>query len=90
MDIQQIQDLVMLHGINIIIALVIFIVGRWIAKLVRKLIEKIMTKKDVAPVVNSFVCSVAYISLLTFVIIAALAQVGIQTTSLMFLSQYLD
>jgi small conductance mechanosensitive channel len=41
-----------------------------------------MEKKDVAPVVNSFVCSLAYTTLLIFVVIAALAQVGIQTTSL--------
>jgi small conductance mechanosensitive channel len=41
-----------------------------------------MTKKNVDPAVNSFVCSLVYVTLLIFVIIAALAQVGIQTTSL--------
>ena len=76
------QSFFILHGINILIALVIFIVGRWVAKIIRNLIGKMMTKKDVAPVVNSFVCSLVYIGLLTFVVIAALAQVGIQTTSL--------
>ncbi len=79
---QQIQDFVIVNGINFVIALIIFFVGRWVAKLVRNLIAKVMTKRGAAPVVNSFVCSVAYIGLLTFVVIAALAQVGIQTTSL--------
>ena len=78
----KIQELIIVHGINILTALVIFVVGRWIAKLVSKFFGKMMTKKDVAPVVNSFVCNLVYISLLIFVIIAALAQVGIQTTSL--------
>lgn len=79
---QQIQQFVIVNGINMVIALIIFFVGRWVAKLVRSLIAKVMTKKGVAPAVNSFVCSFAYIGLLTFVVIAALAQVGIQTTSL--------
>ena len=79
---QQVQKFLIVNGINIVIAIVIFIVGRWVAKLVRNLIAKVMTKKGVAPVVNSFTCSVTYIALLTFVVIAALAQVGIQTTSL--------
>jgi len=79
---QQIQDFAIVNGINFVIALIIFFVGRWVAKLVRNLIAKVMTKRGAAPVVNSFVCSVAYIGLLTFVVIAALAQVGIQTTSL--------
>ena len=79
---EQVQQFAIIHGINVIIALVIFVVGRWAAKLFRKFIEKLMTKKGVAPVVNSFACNVAYIAMLTFVFIAALAQVGIQTTSL--------
>jgi small conductance mechanosensitive channel len=80
--VQQGQSFIILHGVNILIALVIFIVGRWVAKVIRRFIEKMLAKKDVAPVVNSFVCSLAYIGMLTFVVIAALAQVGIQTTSL--------
>lgn len=80
--IPQIKELVIVHGINILVAFAIFIIGRWVAKLIRKFIEKMLAKKDVAPVVNSFVCSLAYTALLVFVIIAALAQVGIQTTSL--------
>jgi small conductance mechanosensitive channel len=76
------QNFLIVHGINILIALVIFIVGRWVAKLVRKFVQKMMANKDVAPVVNSFVGNLVYTALLIFVIIAALAQVGIQTTSL--------
>jgi len=78
----KLQELLVVHGIKIIIALVIFIVGRWIVKAVRNFIKSMMTKKNVDPAVNSFVCSLIYVTLLIFVIIAALAQVGIQTTSL--------
>ena len=78
----KLQELLVVHGIKIIIALVIFIVGRWIVKAVRNFIKSMMTKKNVDPEVNSFVSSLIYVTLLIFVIIAALAQVGIQTTSL--------
>jgi small conductance mechanosensitive channel len=78
----QMQGLVVVHGIKIIIALVIFIVGRWIVKAVRNFVKNMLTKKNVDPAVNSFVCSLIYVTLLVFVIIAALAQVGIETTSL--------
>jgi len=78
----QLQELLVVHGIKIIIALVIFIVGRWVVKAVRNFMRTLMTKKNVDPEVNSFVCSLIYVTLLVFVIIAALAQVGIQTTSL--------
>jgi len=78
----QLQELLVVHGFKIIIALVIFIVGRWIVKAIRNFVQRMMTKKNVDPAVNSFVCSLIYVTLLIFVIIAALAQVGIQTTSL--------
>lgn len=78
----QLQELFVVHGIKILIALVIFIVGRWIVKAIRNFLKSMMTKKNVDPEVNSFVCSLIYVTLLVFVIIAALAQVGIQTTSL--------
>lgn len=80
--IEQLQGLVVVHGIRIIIAIVIFIVGRLIAKIIRNALQNLMKKKSVDPEVNSFVCSLIYVTLLVFVIIAALAQVGIQTTSL--------
>ena len=40
-----------------------------------------MEKADVDPIIIGFVGSITYIALLAFVIIAALGQLGIQTTS---------
>ena len=67
--------------INIIVAVVIFVVGWWIARQLRVLIVKIMEKKNVDPLLISFTSNVAYIALVLFVIIAALGQLGIETTS---------
>jgi small conductance mechanosensitive channel len=77
----KVQELAAFYGMKIIAALIIFIVGRWIAKGIESLSSKVMTKKNADPTIVSFVGHLIYIALLTFVIIAALAQLGIQTTS---------
>ncbi|HPI94073.1 MAG TPA: mechanosensitive ion channel [Deltaproteobacteria bacterium] len=77
----KVQEWVTFYGIKIIAALVIFIVGRWIARGVRGLTGRILTGRKVDPTIVSFVEHLVYIALLTFVVIAALAQLGIQTTS---------
>jgi small conductance mechanosensitive channel len=49
--------------------------------LVRRGVRRVMDKAKVEPIITSFVSSIAYIALLAFVVIAALGQLGIQTTS---------
>jgi small conductance mechanosensitive channel len=53
----------------------------WIASLVRRGIRRMMERGKVEPIITGFVSSIAYIGLLVFVVIAALGQLGIQTTS---------
>ncbi len=77
----KVQEWITFYGIKIIAALVIFIVGRWIAQAVRGLISRILTGRKVDPTIISFVENLAYIGMLVFVVIASLAQLGIQTTS---------
>jgi len=78
---QKIYDLAMLYGVKVIAAIAIFIIGRWVAKGFRSLTTKLMDKKKVDPTISGFVANLTYITLLVFVIIAALGQLGIQTTS---------
>lgn len=77
----KIQEWVTFYGLKIIAALVIFIVGRWIANGVQRLTGRVLTGRKVDPTIVSFVRHLTYIALLTFIVIAALAQLGIQTTS---------
>lgn len=70
------------YGLRIIIALAIFFVGRIVAKRVSQLCQGAMIRKEVDPSLQHFVTSLVYYALMTFVVIAALAQVGIQTASL--------
>ena len=77
----RLRDWATTSGMSIVIALVILVVGRWVAKIIRNIIAKILTKKNVDGTIISFVAGICYFILLTFVVISALARVGIQTTS---------
>jgi small conductance mechanosensitive channel len=77
----QAQDLIAAWGLKVIAAIAIFIIGRWIARAVRNGVRRMMQKTDVDPIIIGFVSSITYIALLAFVVIAALGQLGIQTTS---------
>ncbi len=77
----KIYQLLTVYGLKVLAALAIFVVGRWVAKGVRKLVERFMTKGKVDPTLITFASNMAYIGLLAFIVIAALGQLGIQTTS---------
>jgi len=79
--IQKIWELTTIYGLKIIAALAILIFGRWIAKGVTKLIQRLMERSEIDSTIIKFVGNLAYIALLAFVIIAALGQLGIQTAS---------
>ncbi len=70
-------------GIKLIAAIAILVIGRMIAKGIRKLIVKVMHKREVDKTISSFISSLTFSVLLVFVILAALSQLGIQTTSFM-------
>ena len=44
--------------------------------------RKLMQKNEVDKILETFVCNMVYWALMTFIIIAAIGQLGIQTTSL--------
>ncbi|OUR65598.1 mechanosensitive ion channel protein MscS [Methylophaga sp. 42_25_T18] len=70
---------------NIIFAAAIVIVGRIAVKWIVKLIRKLMVRADLDPIIINFAGSIANAALLLFVFIAALDQLGVDTTSLIVL-----
>jgi small conductance mechanosensitive channel len=69
-------------GIKLIAAIVIFYVGRLVAKLVTNAVRKLMLSQEVDKILEAFVTNLVYTLLMVFVIIAAINQLGVQTTSL--------
>ncbi len=72
---------IVMYGLQIVAAILIFFIGRIAAKLVSSSIVKVMEKKKIDKTVNLFVGKLVYIGLLVFVAVAALGQLGIQTAS---------
>jgi small conductance mechanosensitive channel len=84
--IAKIQELFALFGLKIVVAILIFIFGRWIAKLVRNILERILRRSSkVDNTLVDFLGNLTYVILLIFIIIAALGQLGVQTASLVAL-----
>jgi len=78
---QKIYTLLTLYGLRVVSALAIFVIGRWIAKGITRLVERLMVKRKVDETLVSFVSNLGYVALLAFVIVAALNKLGIQTAS---------
>jgi len=77
----QIQELLAVYGLRVLAALAILFFGRIAAKWTRKIAVRMMAKAQTDPMIISFVGSIVYVALMVFVVLAALGQVGIQTTS---------
>ncbi|MFP4451833.1 MAG: mechanosensitive ion channel family protein [Desulfobacterales bacterium] len=77
----RLTDLGTVFGVKLLAAVVVLVLGRWVAIMLRNFLEKSMRRTNVDETLISFSANLAYIALFVFVIIAALAQLGIQTTS---------
>jgi len=72
-------------GINIVLALVIFIVGRIVVNIIASIVRKLLGRAKMDDILIDFISSILRTALLLFVIIAALDQLGVDTTSLIAL-----
>ena len=72
-------------GLNIGFALIIFIVGRLVVSIINGIVKKLLSKAGLDKILVNFISAIVRLLLLLFVIIAALSQLGINTTSLIAL-----
>jgi small conductance mechanosensitive channel len=71
----------MQYGLSFVYALLIFIIGKWAARVVSKISGVTMAKAKLNETLASFLKNIIYYILLIFVCIAALNKLGIETTS---------
>ena len=89
MDLQQYLEPEMINtylvpwGIRIVAALAIFFIGRWLSKLLVRVVQRVMQRASLDAMLSAFLGNILYAILLLVVVIAALDQLGIQTTSLL-------
>ncbi len=82
LQIETIYGFISLYAMKVLIALAIFFVGKFIAKKAVQLSQKMMRKSKIDETLVSFGGNILYALALVFVVIAALSQLGINTTSL--------
>ncbi len=81
-QLEKLQTLGIDFGVKAITAILIFYVGRIVARAVTKGIRTVMVSQDVDKILESFVSNLVYSAMMIFVVIAAIGRLGIQTTSL--------
>lgn len=69
-------------GIDLLAGATIVVIGLWIARILTRGVRRLLERTGVDAILVRFVGNLAYGVLLIFVILAAVAQVGIQTTSI--------
>jgi len=79
---QMMDTYVIPWGINIVMAIAIYFIGKVIVSVLVNLLSKIMTRSQYDDMLIDFVKAIARAVLMLFVIIAALDQLNVNTTSL--------
>ena len=74
-------DLGISVGSKILLAIVVFLVGRWIVRRLNKLLAKILEKRHVEASLSTFVKSFVNITLTLLLIIVVIGVLGIETSS---------
>nr|WP_321256089.1 mechanosensitive ion channel domain-containing protein [uncultured Pseudodesulfovibrio sp.] len=69
------------YGVKLIVALILFVIGRIIARSIADMTRKVMLKAKMDETLGSFMRNIIYYALLAAVVIAALGQAGINVTS---------
>lgn len=71
------------YGLKILGALLIFFIGKWVARKIITLMRRGMERAQVDPTLISFASNALYVVLVIMIVIAAISNVGIETTSFM-------
>lgn len=87
MNMEKILDtggqMISVYGLKVIAALLIFFIGRWVSRRMTLLVVRLLRKNKVDETLVGFLENVFYYTLVVLVIIAAAAQLGINTASLL-------
>ncbi len=81
LDIAALTDSLLSMLVKVALALLIFVIGRWLAKKVVTIANTIMVRSHLETTAANFLSRLLYGILLVIVVLAALSKIGVQTTS---------
>lgn len=79
--VQQIINMSVSAGKNILVALLIFIVGRFLISLIKKLISRTLERRNVEVTIQTFLKSLINILLTILLVVSVVGALGVNTTS---------
>src|SRR5262245_60423956 len=79
--IQMIQDRATSVGLQVLGALILYIVGRWMISLVIAAVQKALAKQEIEPTVLRFMGNALSVALNVTLVVAILGYFGVQTTT---------
>lgn len=74
-------DLIIAHGMKVITAIIVLLIGLWIIKRFVKVMSRLMDKRDVNVSLRGFLLSMVSILLKLMLLISIAGMIGIETTS---------
>lgn len=77
----RIYEMLAAYGLKVVGAILIFVIGRYAAKLLSRVLARVLTKAKVDATLVPFIENLSYTAMLVFVVVAALDRVGVQTAS---------
>jgi|TARA_R110002033_G_scaffold45441_1_gene88843 small conductance mechanosensitive channel len=81
-SVQTVSDVIGVYSLNIAIAILIFVVGKWLAKKITDVVAKILRRNPkLDETLVNFFDDIIYYVLLVVVVLTALEQVGVESTS---------
>ena len=80
-----VKDYLIPFGIKLVAAIVVLLLGRWVIKLIKKGLTKVMARRKMDPSLSSFLMSLVSVLLTFFLIMAIIGILGINTSSLVAL-----
>jgi small conductance mechanosensitive channel len=80
--IELLQTLAVTYGLKVLGSIAIFVIGRWLAKILVKTVRRLLQRAQVEQTLVSFLGNLLYYVLFAIVIVAALNNLGIPTTSI--------
>ena len=81
----MLQGLLVTYGLNVLGAIIIFLVGRWAARLASRLLHQTLTKAKLDRTLVKFTSNLVYVGILLFAVIGAFERLGVETTTVVAL-----
>lgn len=80
-NLETLQTLAVTYGIKIITAILLFVIGKWLAKKITHILATVLEKQKVDITLVKFLKNIIYYMLLAAVLVAVAGQLGINTAS---------